>query len=183
MKKAKKSKKPNVVLDIASRYFFLILISINSLWVFYFVFTPLTIYSVYFLLNLFFDASLIGSIVIVNDTLPIEFIKACIAGSAYYLLLILNLSTRGIDVRKRINMILISFASLLVINIIRIFLLVLVFFYGLSFFDIAHKFFWYFVSTIFVVGIWFVEVKYFKIKKIPFYSDIKFLYKNTKLRK
>lgn len=165
------------ILDIVSRYLILVLTSLSGLWLFYFIFTSLTIYPVYFLVNLLFeDVSLFGEIMIVNG-LAIEFIRACIAGSAYYLLLILNLSTPKINLKKRVTMILFSFAALLIINIIRIFVLILIFFYGFSFFDITHKFFWYFMSTIFVILIWFAEVKYFKIKEIPFYSDIKYLYK------
>ena len=174
MKKPKKKSKP--VLDIVLRYLILILISFNSLWIFYFVFTPLTIYPVYSFMSLFFDTSLFGNIVFV-DNLAVEFIRACIAGSAFYLLLILNLSTPKINLKKRIIMILISFASLLILNIVRISLLIFIFFYGFAFFDITHIFFWYFMSVIFVVIIWFAEVKYFKIKEIPFYSDIKYLYK------
>ena len=165
------------ILDIVSRYLILVLTSLSGLWLFYFIFTSLTIYPVYFLVNLLFeDVSLFGEIMIVNGV-AIEFIRACIAGSAYYLLLILNLSTPKINLKKRVTMILFSFAALLIINIIRIFVLILIFFYGFSFFDITHKFFWYFMSTIFVILIWFAEVKYFKIKEIPFYSDIKYLYK------
>ena len=70
-------------------------------------------------------------------------------------------------------MILISFASLLLMNIIRIFTLSVIFMSGASWFDITHKLFWYFGSIVFVVGIWFIEVKFFKIKEIPFYSDVK----------
>ena len=175
MKKLKKDSAN--ILDIVSRYLILVLTSLSGLWLFYFIFTPLTIYPVYFLVNLLFeDVSLFGEIMIVNG-LAIEFIRACIAGSAYYLLLILNLSTPKINLKKRVTMILFSFAALLIINIIRIFVLILIFFYGFSFFDITHKFFWYFMSTIFVILIWFAEVKYFKIKKIPFYSDVKYLLK------
>ena len=79
-------------------------------------------------------------------------------------------------------MIFLSFACLLIINILRIFLLGLVYISGFSWFDIAHKLFWYAGSTIFVIGIWFAEVKLFKIKEIPFYSDIKFLYKKSNLK-
>ena len=39
---------------------------------------------------------------------------------------------------------------------------------------------WYLGSTLFVIGIWFIEVKLFKIKEIPIYSDIKFLYLNLR---
>ena len=59
----------------------------------------------------------------------------------------------------------------------------MIFISGSSLFDITHKLFWYFGSIIFVVGIWFIEVKYFKLKEIPFYSDIKLLYENSFLKK
>ncbi len=168
--------------DILIRYAILIIVALPNFWLFYLIFTPLTIYPVYFLLSLFFEPSLIKNIILIGE-FPIELIPACIAGSAYYLLLILNLSTPKIKIQKRIKMILFSFTFLLILNILRIFLLSLVFISGNSFFDIAHKLFWYLGSTVFVVGIWFIEVKLFKIKKIPIYSDIKFLYKKTKLKK
>lgn len=168
--------------DIFIRYLILIIIALPNFWLFYLIFTPLTLYPVYFLLTLFFDTSLIQNIILIND-LPIELIPACIAGAAYYLLLILNLSVPKIKFKKRIKMIMFSFTSLLILNILRIFLLSLVFLSENSFFNIAHKLFWYIGSTIFVVGIWFVEVKIFKIKEIPIYSDIKFLYKKSILKK
>ena len=163
--------------DFFSRYALLVLVAFPGLWIFYFIFTPLTIYPIYFLFNLFFNVSLLGKIIIINNEIPVEFIKACIAGSAYYLLLILNLSTPKIDLKKRIKMIVLSFASLLALNLLRIIILIFIYMYGFSFFDITHELFWYFMSVIFVIGIWFAEVKIFKIKEIPFYSDLKFLYK------
>ncbi len=172
----------NQFISLLIRYAILIIVALPNFWLFYLIFTPLTIYPIYFLLNLFFDSSLMGNIILV-DKFPIELIPACIAGSAYYLLLILNLSTPKIKIQKRVKMILFSFTFLLILNILRIFLLSLVFVSGNSFFDLAHKLFWYLGSTIFVVGIWFIEVKLFKIKEIPFYSDIKSLYKKSKLKK
>ncbi len=173
-------------LDLLTRYAILIIIALPNLWLFYFIFTPLTVYPVYFLLSLFFDTSFMGNIILVGK-FPIELIGACIAGSAYYLLLILNLSIPKIKLQKRIRMILLSFASLLTLNILRIFLLSLIFISGTSWFDITHKLFWYFGSIVFVVGIWFAEVKLFKIKEIPFYSDIrnlfKLVYKKSNLKK
>ena len=77
-------------------------------------------------------------------------------------------------------MVFLAFAALLVMNILRIVLLIFLFIYGFAYFDAAHKFFWYFMSTLFVVVIWFAEVRMFKIKEIPFYSDLKFLYKKIK---
>ncbi|MAG78922.1 hypothetical protein CMI40_00925 [Candidatus Pacearchaeota archaeon] len=173
------SKKKSGILNLFIRYFILILISIPNLWIFYFIFTPLTIYPVYLLFNLFFDATLSGNIINIG-IFSIELIDACIAGSAYYLLLILNLSTPKIKIRKRIKMILLSFIFLLIINILRIFLLGSAFVSGYPWFDATHKLLWYLGSTLFVIGIWFIEVKLFKIKEIPIYSDIKFLYLNLR---
>jgi hypothetical protein len=80
-------------------------------------------------------------------------------------------------------MVLLAFGAFLIINILRIFILSLFAISGSSLFDITHWFLWYLVSTVFVVGIWFAEVKFFKIREIPFYSDIKSLYKKSHLRK
>lgn len=168
----------NSISSIFVRYAILILIAIPNLWLFYLIFSPLTAYPVYWLLGLSYPVSLIGArIILISRSIPIELISACIAGSAYYLLTILNLSTPGIKAGKRIAMLLAAFAVFLVVNILRIFILSKMAVTGSSFFDITHLFFWYSVSTILVVAIWFLEVKAFRIKGIPFYSDIKFLYK------
>jgi len=172
----------NSVSDILTRYIILLVSAFPDFWIFYFIFTPLTIYPVYFLLNIFYESSLIGNIIIVNET-AIELIGACVAGAAYYLLFILNLSVPKIKLKKRIKMIFFSFVLFLFVNILRIFLLSIISFSDSSWFDAVHKLFWYFVSTIFVVGIWFLEVKLFKIKDIPIYSDIKFLYSKSKFSK
>ena len=161
--------------SIFIRYIILVLVAIPNLYIFYLIFTPLTIYPVFFLLNLFFEASLNGSTIFFNQ-ISIQIIKACVAGSAYYLLLILNLSTPKIKPTKRIKMILLAFASLLILNILRIFLLSIFLVSNFSLFNIVHKIFWYLVSIIFVVAIWFAQARLFKIKEIPFYSDLKFLY-------
>ena len=168
------------ILDITIRYIILILISLPNLLLFYIIFTPLTVYPLYFLLNLFFDTSLISQSTILVNQIPIELISACIAGSAYYLLLILNLSTPNIKTNKRIKILFIAFLSLLILNILRIFFLTWLQISGSEWFDFTHKLFWYVLSIFFVIGIWFSEVKYFKIKQIPFYSDIKYLSKLSK---
>jgi len=152
-----------------------VIFALFNLWIFYFIFTPLTIYPVYFILNLFFESILIKNIIILQGV-AIELIPACIAGAAYYLLFLLNLSTPNIKLLKRIKMLVFAFGTFLVLNIIRIIILTLLTIRGSSWFELTHLIFWYFVSTILVVGIWFTEVKIFKIKSIPFYSDIKSLY-------
>lgn len=167
------------------RYLILVAVAIPNFFLFYLIFTPLTVYSVYFLLGLFFNVSLLSSIVIlIEGILPIEFVEACIAGSAYYLLLILNLSTPGLKLKRRIYAIGFSFAAFLIINILRIFILSIVAISGSpEVFDVTHKLFWYLMSTLFVVGIWFAEIKLFKIKFTPIYSDFKSLYNKSNLKK
>lgn len=171
-----KEKESMKISCIFARYLFLILMSISNLWIFYFVFTPLTMYPVYHIFSLFYETSIIGTFIII-DNIPVEFIMACIAGSAYYLLLILIFSTPDIKLKERLLMVFIAFTSLLLINIVRISILILVLFYGYSFFDVTHKLFWYVMSTVFVIAIWFAEARYFKVKGIPIYSDIKYLFK------
>ena len=43
-------------------------------------------------------------------------------------------------------------------------------------FDFTLKIFWYLISIVFVIGIWFAEIRIFRIKKIPFYSDLRDLF-------
>lgn len=166
-------------LDIFVRYSILLIMGIAGLQLFYLLFTFITVYTVYFFLNLFFDAILMSNEILIGD-IPIEIIGPCVAGSAYYLLLILNLSIPGIKLSKRMKILFFSFLALFIINILRILLLSVFIVFGVSLFDMTHKLFWYGGSTIFVVGIWFLSIKLFKIKKIPFYSDIKFLLKNLR---
>jgi exosortase/archaeosortase family protein len=166
-------------LDIFSRYLILLLVASSNLALFYFIFTPLTVYASYFLLGLFFPVSLSGTFIILNDDFVISLIPACVAGAAYYLLFILNLSTPNIKISKRIFLILIAFFSFWAVNVTRIFFLSVLYFDGSPFFDFLHKFLWYFGSVILTAGIWFLEVHFFKLEGIPFYSDLKFLYKQS----
>ena len=180
-KKEEKSRKKQKISysSIFLRYLIILLAAFNSLFIFYFIFTPLTLYPVFFLSKIFFNATLTGNTIIANS-FNIQIIDACVAGAAYYLLLILNLSTPNLKLKTRIKGLLFSFILLLLLNIIRIFILIILLFSFSSIFDITHKFFWYFLSTIFVILLWFLEVKLFNIKDIPFYSDIKILIKGVK---
>lgn len=166
--------------SLFARYSILLIAAIPNFWIFYFIFSFLTIYPVYFLLNLFFEVSLINNLIFIGNHTPIGIISACVAGSAYYLLLILNLSIPNINFRKRIKMICFAFLSFLIANIARIFLLSLIYVLKPNLFDISHKLSWYIGSIVLVVAIWFIEVNKFKIKAIPFYSDIKSISKDIK---
>ncbi len=167
--------------SIAIRYSLLVLSAIPSFWLFYLIFTPLTIYPSYFILNLFFDISKYeNSFFFLGSTASIDIINACVAGSAYYLLLILNLSIPDIKLIKRIKMIIFSFILFLIANILRIVLLSAVYLLKPNLFDITHKLSWYFGSIVLVVLIWFFIIKKFKVKGVPFYSDLKFALKQIK---
>lgn len=151
-----------------------------SLPLIYKILTPLTIYPTIFLLKLFYQVSYLNSMIILNSKTIIYIIPACIAGSAYLLLLILNLSL-PMGLKKRIRTILFSLTLLLSLNILRIFSLSILYDNSFRFFDITHKLFWYGLSTLFVILIWFYTVKKFNIKEIPIYTDIKYLSKKSKL--
>ncbi len=174
----KKENKKSFIYSIFIRYIILVLVALPNFWIFYFLFTPLTVYPVYILLNIFFDVILSSNVIFfANIVSPIEIVDACVAGSAYYLLLIFNLSIPNIDFSKRLKMISFAFGSFLIINILRIVILSAIFVLKPDMFDITHKLSWYLGSIILVVGIWFLEVKKFNIKEIPFYSDVKSILK------
>lgn len=168
------------LLSIFIRYLILIVTGIPNFWLFYFIFTPLTVYASYFFLNLFYENVLLFENIILVNSIPIEIIEACVAGSAYYLLLILNLSIPNIKIKKRLLLLLFSFSLFFAINIIRIVGSSALLLSGATWFDFAHRLFWYAGSIVFVVGIWFLGVKIFKIKEIPFYTDVKGLFSLAK---
>ena len=166
------------VKDLIIRYLLLLLLGLGNLYIIYLIFTPLTIYPVFFVLDLFYDLELKGIHLILENSI-ISLVSACIAGAAYYLLLILNLST-PLPLRKRIYSLLYLFSALLLLNIIRIIYLSVLFINASGSFDFTHRFLSYGISTIFVVVLWFSAVKIFKIKNIPFYSDFNSLLKSIK---
>ncbi|MBS3071650.1 pacearchaeosortase [Candidatus Pacearchaeota archaeon] len=167
--------------NLIIRYSILLIIALPNLFIFYFIFTPLTVKPVLFLLSLFYTIdSAVGNIISFNGN-SIYLIDACIAGAAYYLLFILNLST-PMKLNKRTYSLLFISAAFLLLNIIRIFVFSVLFTNGFSYFDFAHKVTWYLGSTIFIVLIWFINVKIFKIKGIPVYTDLSYLYKSSKIK-
>jgi len=175
MKKAGENKK---ILYIFFRYIFLILIALPNLFLFYFIFTPLTIYPVNFFLSLIYTSYIQGNSLTVNN-IQIILVDACIAGSAYYLLILLNFSL-SMPCLKRIKTTLFSLLIFLGINIIRIFIFTILFIQNFKYFDLTHKLFWYLVSGIIVFFVWLLTIKTYHVKNIPFYTDLKFLYGLTK---
>lgn len=184
------------------RYLFIFLIGLGNLFIFYLIFTPLTVYPSFLSISLFKEATLIEGIktencdllkctflenvacvkngILLNNALA-NIVPACIAGSAYYLLIILNLSL-PLSLKKRIRSLCFTIGSFLLLNIIRISILAINFSESNAF-NIIHKTSWYFGSTIMVVLIWFINIKLFNIKSIPIYTDFNTIINNIKDKK
>jgi exosortase/archaeosortase len=167
------------------RYLSCLIISLNNLFLFYLIFTPLTAYSFYFLIKIFYQEAIIQNVDIIFNNVRIELVEACIAGAAYFMLYILNFTT-PMSVRKRIYSVLFSFSLFFVINVLRIFIFALLFANNFSLFNILHMLVWYFISGFIVFFVWIITIKRFNIKNIPVRDDIqeiKRLIKNRKPKK
>jgi exosortase/archaeosortase family protein len=167
---------------IGLRYIILLVIGLILVFtdIFYKALLPLTIYSTSFILNLFYQyQSFVLENFIIVGSLAIEIIPACVAVSAYFLLLILNLTT-PMPFIKRIYSIIFALLAFLIINILRIVILALLFITNYSSFDLIHRISWYVLSIVIVIGIWFLTAYVFKIKSIPAYTDLKNILKNFK---
>lgn len=156
-----------------------VLLCFTPVSLFYLILTPLTIYGSYLLL-FFYKPALSGiNIIISNHTFA--FVKACIAGAAYLLLLILILLTKDIKFYDRIKMFLLGSLMIYVLNLIRIIVLIVISVsYSAELFDAVHMVFWKFLSGLYVAVVWIFLVYFFKVKSIPIYSDLKYLYKKIK---
>ncbi len=172
--------------NLILRVFIALITGIFSSIIFYTIFFPLTYYPIYYFFKVInFDVILqpITSSLIFSNVI-VTFIEACIAASAYYLLLLLILSTKDITLKNSLKMFLYGSLLILILNIIRIIILIFVLIYsGKDFFNTIHIFFWRFVSTIYVAGVWIYLVWKFKIRNIPIYSDLKYLYDKSFLKK
>jgi exosortase/archaeosortase len=166
-------------LKLFLRYLFLILIALPGMLIFYFIFTPLTIYPVYWILSIFYHGITLSNNYLIFNSYSIQLIPACIAGSAYYLLLILNLATPlpGITRVKSLSF---TILSLLTLNILRIVVFAALFITGCQYFDFTHKLVWNLGSTVLVAAIWFASVYLFNIKAIPGYTDLKNIFHSIK---
>lgn len=140
---------------------------------FSFLFLPLTLYTSYFLLQLFLPVTMSENILHISH-FSFTFVDACAATLAYVLLLILLLVTRGITFFQALKMFVLGSVSIFVLNILRIIFLVYLYIrFGVDYFAMAHLFLWHIVSTIIVAGIWIALVEYYHIVNIPVISDIK----------
>ena len=181
MKRKKGDKESNKkIYDMIARYALALVLSINSLLIFYYVFRPLTFFPVVFILKLIYPVKASGIDSMIIGGKGISFVNSCIAGSAYYLFSVLNLSTPGISWIKRMKIFMINSSALLMINISRIILLAIILVNISEIFDTTHFIFWTFLSTIFVAGIWILTMRFYRIKSVPIISDVIYLKKLIK---
>lgn len=159
------------IYNLFLRYLFIVVMGF-SLSIFYKILTPLTLKTLNLIFSINYEPIIIENMIRL-PTFIIEIIPACVAGAAFYLLIILIFSIRDISPLTRIKVLTLSFILLFAMNILRI--LVLVSLTGSTYFDTIHWVFWNLVSTIFVVAIWLGVIKIYKINSIPIYSDAKYL--------
>ncbi len=164
------------------RYFILVVLSFSNLYIFYKIFTPLTVYPVFWILKSLYGAQFLEGNIIFIKGYYAEVIAACVAGAAYYLLLILNLTT-PMHLGKRVKNLLAIFFSFLILNVIRILIFIILLFNGYQYFDITHELVWYFGSTLMVVLIWFTNIWFFNINGVPIYTDMLMIFEDITSKK
>lgn len=165
------------IIGLFSRYLVILIFGIGNMYLIYKILTPPTIHATNLLLSVFTQTTLIGNTIYFGQVI-IEIAPSCVAGSAFYLLLILLFSTADIKPKTRLYAILTAIAILFVLNVTRI--LILAPLTTLPNFETIHWVFWHIVSTVFVVTTYIATIKLYKIKSIPVYSDIKYLIGLTK---
>ena len=168
-----KKKGDSFIFGLILRYLIILLLGLGGLWLIYTVLRPLTYYVVFGISSLF--TNVLGNptdMFLLFDNFGVELVDACVAGAAFYLLLILNLTT-PMSADKRRKTLIFSIVALFTINSLRILFLIYLASLSLVFFNATHIFFWYVLSVVFVAGIWIWVVKRYSISQIPVYSDVK----------
>lgn len=152
---------------------------------FYTVLAPLTFYSTYFIAKLLqYSPVILEKELLLVQGQTLKFIAACTAASAYYLLTLLILFTKDIKLKIRVYMWLLGSFLIFAMNVLRMAILIVVLVsFGVNAFNIIHMFFWKIVATIYVALVWIFLVWKFKVKSIPIYSDLKFLFSEVKKKR
>ncbi len=174
------SKDNKKIFNLFLRYTTILLLSISNLYIFYKILIPLTLHTTNIIIKIFTPTTILKNTIHFNQT-TIQIIQPCVAGSAFYLLLILLLSTANIKPLVRTKAIATALIAFFILNISRILLLSTI--TKLPSFETIHFIFWHIVSTIFVVATYLSTIKFYKIKSIPIYTDLKYLNSLTKIKK
>lgn len=169
---------------ILFRYIIALFLGVFALDLIYYIFTPFTVYPSYIILKLFYSSLelVTNSSTFILSNHAVRLVDACIAGSAYLLLFLLNLIT-PMSLKTRLKSIIFVSFTFLLFNVLRIVLFSTLYFSDFSYFDLYHRYVWYLGSTLLVVLIWFLAIKLFKIKAVPGYSDIIYIFSKVKSKK
>lgn len=144
---------------------------------FYFIFKPPTLYFSFIILKMFDNSAILIGNLMITKTHSLIFVDACAAASAYLLLSLLILLTKGISLIRRAALFVYGSLLILIFNVVRILILFYCLFnYSYDLFVTIHLIVWKFLSTIFVFFVWIYLIKRFNINNIPIYSDIKHLW-------
>ena len=147
---------------------------------FFFVFSWWTAKLSFLLSSIFFDTALRGTMLSVNGEL-VALVPACIAAGAYLLLALLVLFTKDISFFRSVAMFFVGSLMLLAGNLIRILILIsLLVTQHINYFETLHLLSWKVFSSIYVVAVWILLCKIYKVTAIPLYSDLKEIFKLVK---
>jgi exosortase/archaeosortase family protein len=163
------------VYDYLMRYGLVAILGALALEPLYWFLTPLTVQTVKILISTVTSVTLLGETTLYIKGEYISLVPACIAGAAYYLLLICA-CTIPLTWKERGKVLGISWGLLFVFNVIRILGTTYLATTGNSLFTVTHAFFWYAGSTVMVILCWILTTTYCKIQTIPFVTDLTALY-------
>jgi len=168
------------VKELLVRVFIAIVLLVIPVNIFYFLFSKVTLWgSLPFLYILGYSIKVEGYTLFLDGKI-LDFIPACVATSAYYLLTLLVLLTKDIKLKTRFYLFLSGCFLIFLMNVVRIdILLYILVEFGKNWFERFHIFFWHFVSSVYVAAVWIFLTYKFKVKSIPVYSDLKFLFQQS----
>lgn len=148
------------------------------------IFFPLTLKSTYLIYHFLNPPLFLFDSYLITFNNYIKFTPACAAISAYFLLLLLTISTKDIKLLTRTKIFLLGSLILFIINLIRILTLLFILErYGFNLFQQIHNFLWIFLGSLLVALTWILLTHHYKIKSIPIYSDLKYLLKQINIFK
>lgn len=172
------------VKELLVRIVIAVLLLVIPVNVFYLLLSKVTLFgslSIFYLLG--YPIQVSGYNLSLNGQ-SLEFVPACVATSAYYLLTLLILLTKDVKLKGRFYIFISGSLLILLMNLIRIdILLYILVEFGKNWFENIHIIFWHFVSSIYVAAVWIFLTYKFKIKSVPVYSDFKFLLFKSIFRK
>lgn len=144
------------------------------------IFVPITYEFVKSFTSSVYGVSTEGYLMMVEGQF-LNFVPACAAIAAFYLLTILIITTKDLDFGLSVKLFAIGGLFIFIANLARIeFLIYLLVEFGKDYFEAVHLTIWRIISSIYVAAIWIFLVGFYKIKNIPIYSDIMYLLKKAK---